>query len=343
MPTNKPNLMSLAEWKRRTDVAKKVGTGNKERSEALATIDLLLGQYHDDTHGTPSVLVNLKTALDNWYTSKLTKRFWQDDSHLHLSTIRNYDGAVTELKRDVDRAMVLRAPDLWNAAYPGIYIANDIYRGNKWVPTDFAGAISNGLDRIAQRPVGKALLESLSAACVVDQSKKVVIEFGAAMSSAAPVDNITPAERKKVQRTPGDTESFNPQQLLANPRLLATATDTVVDFKREYIGGAGTGCVVTFVHTDTGLDGRPMHIGLAHELVHAYHYLNGMCYRSATGGLADAGNSGIMEEEMRTVGLLAYEDESPSENAIRDEWGITRRTHYLPTISMRNVVATAFT
>ncbi len=70
---------------------------------------------------------------------------------------------------------------------------------------------------------------------------------------------------------------------------------------------------------DSGELTRPSFIGLAHELVHAYHYIYGACGRSPT-GLA-SGNSGMAEEEMRTVGTGAYEGEVPSENWIRREWG----------------------
>jgi len=333
-----PIIMSHAEWMRRTDVKKTLSSASKDRSDALKLVDAYLQSY--DQQAKPDTLEALGHFLDAWHGSKMKTPIGRRTAR--LSTIRDHDSAVTDLKRQVDLARTLRQPLEWNPAYPGIYIGDDVYRGISWVPDDFVGAIRQGLQDIASRAVGQALLENISDACVKDKTKKVVIEYTGVFSSAAPLENITPETRKKVQRTTQYVDAFNPDDLLTNPKLLATPTDTIVGFRRTYIGGAGAGCVVMLKHTDTGQDGRPMHIGLAHELVHAYHYVNGLCYRAAVGGLQDMGNTGIMEEEMRTVGLLAYEDESPSENAIRDEWGIPRRRSYTDTIGMANVVATPF-
>ena len=49
-----------------------------------------------------------------------------------------------------------------------------------------------------------------------------------------------------------------------------------------------------------------------------------------------------MEEEMRTVGVLKYKDEVPSENAIRGEHKIKLRDEYSPGTDFSKVTATVF-
>ena len=85
---------------------------------------------------------------------------------------------------------------------------------------------------------------------------------------------------------------------------------------------------------------RPAFIALAHELVHASHYLQGSCYRGIGDDLKPDGDSGIMEEEMRTVGFGKYANESPSENAIRVEHGLPRRDSYVKDWTWDKVRAT---
>lgn len=82
----------------------------------------------------------------------------------------------------------------------------------------------------------------------------------------------------------------------------------------------GTG-VVTMVYWNPNVisnpDGaRPSFVGLAHELVHALHNLNG-----------DA-SADTKEEEARTVGLNQYLSVPPNENRIRKEHGVPGRTKY---------------
>jgi hypothetical protein len=205
------------------------------------------------------------------------------------------------------------------------------------------GTVVDGLKMIASKPVGKKLLKDISRACAASETKKVVIEYSGAGSSAARIDVVTNDSRKMVQKVSISSPSLNPQELLANPKLIATPNGMPADGqRRNFVNAEGTGAVVTWNHKDKGLDGRPGHIALAHELIHACHYVLGNCYRAATGFVQDNENSGIMEEEMRTVRLLKYKDELPSENAIRNEHKFKLRTENIPNVSFANVKASLF-
>jgi hypothetical protein len=251
--------------------------------------------------------------------------------------MRDHDGAVSQLKLEVDRATALRNPA--PTQYRGIYIGNDVYRGNSWVPDGFAGVVTTCLQQIASQPIGAQLLQDLSNACVRDPVKKIVIEYGQ-RSTAAPIPVVTNESRKMVQPVMGAQERYDLNALMSEGALIGAFGDIDEDSGiRDFVPGGGTGAVVTFNHTDRGPPGapRPVFIALAHELIHAYHYTHGSCYRAASGGIRDGGDTGLMEEEMRTVGLLKFADEMPSENAIRQEHQIEVRKNYTATDSFSQV------
>lgn len=329
-----PTIMTAAEWKQRTKVNRVLSDKDKKRSDALVALDNMVTAYEQNK--TVSNLTFLKRFLEAWMSSK--KTITGNDR----SSMRDYDGAVTELKAQVDRATTLWHPT--PTAFPGILIGNDTYRGNDWVPDGFVGAVATALQSINSKPIGKKLLSDLSQACRQDPIKKIVIEYGA-RSTAAPIAVVTNESRKKVQPIMGDDDKYDLDELMSDPALLARpmAFDQVTG-ERNFVGGAGTGAVVTFNHTDPGPPGaaRPVFIALAHELIHALHYVTGTCYRAASGGIRDGGNTGLMEEEMRTVGLHQYARELPSENAIRGEHGIPLRTNYTAGDSFANVTASRF-
>lgn len=323
-------IMSHADWLRRTAVQKWHKQSDKTRSPALVMVDNFVQGY--ELSKDPQNLEGLHEFLTAWVNGKLKRGV--------IDSIRDHDGAASELKRQVDAAVRLRDPIVWKKRYPNILIADDTYRGSAWVPDDFIGTARDSLALIESKPVGKKLLEDLEDLCQRSTTKKVVIQYSSVFSSAAPLDPITNESRKKLNRVRSTDVATDPQTLLANPLLVAKPK--IIEGRRAYIGGGGTGCVVNWKHTDRGLDGRPTHIALAHELVHAIHYVGGMCYRAATGGLSDLGNTGIMEEEMRTVGFGPYAKESPSENAIRAEHNIPLRPTYNPDIDFTKVDATPF-
>ncbi|NQU45192.1 hypothetical protein HQ520_18065 [bacterium] len=70
------------------------------------------------------------------------------------------------------------------------------------------------------------------------------------------------------------------------------------------------------IGTDEPWKTRPPEVGMGHELIHAYHDLNG--------GI----ESVRMNEENKTVGIEGYENETYTENGIRDDYGIDKRPRY---------------
>jgi Effector protein len=323
----KPKLMTSVEWLQKTNRKAWHGQGDKERGGPLQLVDSYVAAYHSDKGDTPANLEYLYRFLRKWVDGKLKNGA--------IVSIREHQGAVSALLRQCEQAMTLWQPVA--SRYAKISIGADTYRGNAWVPDDFRGAVEQALDMIASKPIGKKLLADIGKACV--GSKQVVIEFGG-RSTAAPLAVVTNESRKKIQPVNNDDERYNLDEVVSAPELIATAISQD-GHPTRFIPGAGTGTVVTFNHKDAGIEkpARPIFIALAHELVHAHHYASGMCYRAASGGLQDGGDTGLMEEEMRTVGCQKYADEVPSENAIRGEHGLPLRTRYSD-ISFDNVVAT---
>lgn len=316
----KPVLMALATWLRRTS-----RFGHK-RSTELLFLDTYLGQFHKAT-GSPSDLEVLAGAMTVWVQKKA------------LGTLdRDKSSAVTDLGAQITLATTLRPALQSFPAYPGLMIGNDDSRGRYWVPATFLADARAALVDIASQPVGLGLLTAISAACV-QNGHRVTIEYSGAGAMAAPLANPSDVERKKIQKVAPDSPTIDVAAMLALPELRAILGVWDGVNPRTVAPNTGTSAAVTWNPADPGPPGfpRPSFVGLAHELIHALHYVSGTCYRSATGALADLGNSGLMEEEMRTVGLFAYANEVPSENAIRAEHGIGLRTSYMAGVSFDNV------
>lgn len=85
-------------------------------------------------------------------------------------------------------------------------------------------------------------------------------------------------------------------------------------------GGSGTTAAVVWNPnvTSTPLGERPAFVGLAHELIHAYHYTNGLAM------------SDPVKEEEFTVGLIPYATSDYTENKIRVEHNLPPRESYDP-------------
>ena len=108
-------------------------------------------------------------------------------------------------------------------------------------------------------------------------------------------------------------------------------------FKKTVRGrGGSTAAIANWVPTNKGQDNieRPGYLALAHELIHCLHYIAGDCARPIT--LQDSINadSGLSEEEARTVGLGPYayphHSEPFCENAIRAAFNEPLRREYIP-------------
>ena len=288
------------------------------RTNELEHLDDALVKY--DGSPTPLNLLALGDALDAWVKLK-SAATGQFQSHRNPQL-------VADLRRRVNSALLQNEPETWNANYPHILIARDLYRGFKWVPASFRGDVTTALGEIAAQPVGRDMLTDMSEACG-RQGHVVIIEYGSTGSCAIPMNNVSPAERQKIQVR--DAAGPDPVALNGNPDI---RLQRIEGRRFEFQRGRGSSAVVAFMNDgDPPPDdaARPLYIALAHELVHAYHYVLGACTRAPIGMIGQGVNdNGRMEEEMRTVGFGKFEYEVPSENAIREEHHLGRRASYVP-------------
>jgi hypothetical protein len=195
------------------------------------------------------------------------------------------------------------AVQLWDIAHPGIYI--------EWgkQPGFFKDAC-RALNRIREGPTGAAMLKSIAARSLMsDEAITVTIVFDEyGQGSAA-------------------TASFS-GFVQCNDELGRTRSE--IDFC-DYVAGEGSEVTIRWHNTETVLeDGHKVapFIILAHEMVHAYHYIHGVAWRPA--GDMDTmtrDDFNLIEdhEEARTVGLGGYSNEAICENAIRREQKKLRR------------------
>ena len=194
------------------------------------------------------------------------------------------------------------AVQLWDNAHPGIYIESD--------NATFFSDATRALNRIREGRAGAAMLKAIAARSLMsDETLTVTIVFDEYEQGSAATANITGFVR-------------------CNTELGRTQEE--IDFS-DYVAGEGSSVTVRWHNTD-----RPYESGhkvapfivLAHEMVHAYHYIHGAAYRPE-GDLESMSREGQFEiedhEEARTVGLGGYSNEAISENAIRHEQKKLRR------------------
>ncbi len=268
----------------------------------------------------PKHLRSLEQALATWIQSK-TKFL------IGYSSIRD-QGTVLLLQRQVKTARTLPRPTAWSPTYPHIEIAQDPFCGDFVVPDDFYTTVSADLNQLISKANGRQLLKDLSDACT-RKNKEVVIQYNAGLggTQCAPVNvAITSDFRRDL------SEKQLIKELMTNPGLKATGF-SINEGRKTFTEGGGANAVIKFNPADPGPkgdchgdDARDSFIALAHELVHAYHFVCGTCRRQPTG--STNGDFGLAEEEMRTIGCKGYDGEIPSENWIRAEWNLPMRYKY---------------
>lgn len=171
-------------------------------------------------------------------------------------------------------------------AYAGISVEND-----DAVNPYFRFTVEEALAQINRKPVGSQLIQAIS----------------------------------KAPTTPDATHGFKVKIL--RPAVVGTigkpgqeGGSRAVAFNELAGRQGGPGCKAAcywnpnIFNTPNGA--RPAFIGLAHELIHCYHYTNGLA------------KSTYDEEEQFTVGLADYADSPITENKIREEHGVVARTQY---------------
>jgi hypothetical protein len=203
----------------------------------------------------------------------------------------------------------------------GLYIENPVDDPN------FHSQARLALNIIRSKPLGATLLKDICDACA-DGKKNVVIEKSPT-ANAVPTKDTSDGFRLQLKQ-PGMG-----QILTADAYALVTR------------GKGGTSGIARWnpanVIPGTTIE-RPSFVSLAHELVHCLHYVEGDCYREPKLTFDLTTDSGLAEEEARTTGLGPYKDvktHKPSENAIRDAFGLPLRTEYSPGNTLDHVKATA--
>jgi hypothetical protein len=181
-----------------------------------------------------------------------------------------------------------REDTVWNLNYPGIIIRNDITKN----PT-FPQTVRDQLNLIISKPCGLLLLDGINE-CAIDYQ---AIGFKIAILRASNKVDLNHADA--ITRWEGGN---------------------VTRMTNEINGRDGTGTTSAIFYNpnvyQTPDGDRPPFIGLAHELIHAYHNLIGDTPATRH------------EDEFRVAGLEPYEDETITENKIRAEHNIPPRTQY---------------
>lgn len=202
---------------------------------------------------------------------------------------------------------------LYDIFGPGLYIDD---------PTDdlnFMSQARMSLNILRSKDVGQELLRTICDACR-HSGFTVVIEKD--MSATAIPTNDTSPGFRTLLRQPGNG-------ILVNDVFKLTAN------------GEGCSGIVRWNPANkipgTTIE-RPSYLSLAHELIHCLHYLTGDCARPPTREFDLKKDSGLAEEEARTVGIAAYDYPSkslgPCENAVRAAFKQAKRTEYAPGVTL---------
>lgn len=185
---------------------------------------------------------------------------------------------------------------LWAHTHPGIFIDN--------TTANFFADCRRDLDVLNSRPVGKSLLTLLSQRAQgigTTKGKYVRINETDNIGSVAQ-DSVIGAQEVRSMQKPGSIV-----------RLPAVGDSSLVSY--------GARLEPTYTR-EIGLY-TPEFIALAHELVHALHVISGDVVKDY-----DWDTDGAIIEEARTVGIGPYANTRISENAVRKEWNLGRRTYY---------------
>ena len=190
-------------------------------------------------------------------------------------------------------------------------------------PEAFVLKVKMDLDKIASKPVGQDLLQ-----LIAKRHKGVGTQFGKTVTIKCGMPTLSPppGETSSMSRTstiatdPNDKEYMSTKNVAGTPMLFAgcgSSADIYYDPNLNYDSIVG-------IKT-------PTYVALAHELIHAYHYLSG----SLIGDMALLPKSYDrliarfqLIEEAKTVGAGDYKSARISENAIRREHNIKERQYY---------------
>jgi hypothetical protein len=212
---------------------------------------------------------------------------------------------------------------LWDVCGPGIYI--DSPAGDYTFGSDARLA----LNCLRSRPVGLALLQAITTACNGQagffgrKNKRTVVIEKAVAATAVPTQDTSVAFRAQLNM-PGNG-------ILADPAFALTVR-----------GQGGCKGAIARWNPSNKIPGteieRPSFLSLAHELIHCLHFITGDCGRAPTRQFDLTKDSGLAEEEARTIGLGPYnhphQSDAICENSIRIAFGQPRRNEYAPGVPL---------
>lgn len=202
---------------------------------------------------------------------------------------------------------------LWCHKHTGVLIASE-------TGDDFFNLVCRDLQTISSTDAGQRLLKMISLRCTgVGQRQNSVDFFGDPDLCV----KIHPADWEGETQAGDDCKQAGIRRLGspgANYRLKGLGTSVIVQY------GAGEGWEAKYTPF-IGVKSPPF-VMLAHELIHALHSLSGDNRGFYT--TSDTSNDAAWKhEEARTVGISIYSDNPISENAIRREHRLPRRTTYM--------------
>ncbi|MBV4481179.1 M91 family zinc metallopeptidase [Pseudomonas khavaziana] len=174
----------------------------------------------------------------------------------------------------------------------------------------FVHAVNRALEVIASRPIGKRLLESITAS---GGERGAEAKFGYKIC-------IQPADSTKTSWL-----------FFERRRYLGTNVTRAASEENASLLNKGSVSSIKWnpVQVSTPDGDRPPFVGLAHELLHAYRNLYGesKLTHESIAGMSRAGHYKQIDE-YEVVGIMGYEDLPLTENKIRSEHNIPLRQFY---------------
>jgi hypothetical protein len=232
----------------------------------------------------------------------------------------------------------------WRPKFPGIMIGNagmvdPFWQEGDQNPVNFAAFQAHcgvALGLIASKPVGERLLTLISTRCQgvgARQGLRVIICCASYTDQRSVTKSSDADAYRATQALPigAFADAVNPVK-----RAMRFRADDGEPRRLFDVSTGGASCLVrwspfiSYEKMAAKHPGTKNFVALAHELIHAYHFLSGNRKTGARPVYSDCGGGEVVsqEEEFFTVGLGQYEDTPVSENKIREEHDLPRREFY---------------
>lgn len=197
---------------------------------------------------------------------------------------------------------------------------NGVFTSAIETPHDFISSAQRDLKLIASKPIGKDLLDLIVKRNQGIGTKKKHDGSGKTVTIVNGWGTLTDRKFNTGAAGPAltDDRKFSVQKRFGGQPLA--------------FPGAGTSVIVRYLpsldYTFVVKLRTPSYVALAHELIHAYHFLSGtMSSDMSRDVVLDRFRADIIEEAL-TVGAGTYADTRISENAIRREHNLPTRQFY---------------